>query len=98
MRNKDEKYNFTAFGLAITKSRMKKGMTRELVQNIIYIENKVQHPSLQIFYDLVTLLNISVDEYFYSDSALVKSTIRIETQINSFNDKELMLIKIIRLF
>lgn len=38
MRNKDEKYNFTAFGLAIKKARMKKGLTREQVGNIICID------------------------------------------------------------
>jgi len=103
MRNKDEKYNFTSFGLAIKEARMKKGLTREQVGNIICIdpryltniENKGQHPSLQVFYDLVTLLNISVDEYFYPYSSHVKSTRRrqIETQLDSFNDKELMLIE-----
>ena len=29
------------------------------------IENKGQHPSLQVLYDLVSLLNVSVDEFFY---------------------------------
>lgn len=84
MRNKDEKYNFTVLGLAIKKARMKKGLACEQVGNIICIdpryltniENKGQHPSLQVFYDLVTLLNISVDEYFYHDNMLVKNTRR----------------------
>ena len=29
------------------------------------IENKGQHPSLQVLYDRVHLLNISADEFFY---------------------------------
>ncbi|WP_399547284.1 hypothetical protein [uncultured Clostridium sp.] len=51
--------------------------------------------SSQVFYDLVTLLNISVDKYFYYDSTLIKNNKRrqIETQMDSFNDKELMLIE-----
>ena len=40
------------------------------------IENKGQHPSLQVFYDLVTLLNVSVDEIFPPSSDKVKSTRR----------------------
>jgi transcriptional regulator with XRE-family HTH domain len=40
------------------------------------IENKGQHPSLQVFYDLVSLLNISVDEFFLPASDLDKSTRR----------------------
>ena len=29
------------------------------------IENIRKHPSFQLFHDLVTMFNISVDEYFY---------------------------------
>lgn len=103
MRNKEEKYNFSTFGLAIKEARIKKGLTREQVGTIICIdpryltniENKGQHPSLQVFHDLVTLLNISVDEHFYPGSNTIKSSRRrqIETQLDSFNEKELMLIE-----
>ena len=72
MRKKEDKYDFRAFGLAIKEARMKQGLTREQVGTMIEIdpryltniENKGQHPSLQVFYDLVSLLNISVDEFF----------------------------------
>lgn len=59
------------------------------------IENKGQHPSLQVLYDLVSLLNVSVDEFFLPAADLVKSTRRrhIEKQMDSFTDKELILME-----
>ena len=75
MRKTEDKYDFRAFGLAIKAARMKQGLTREQVgakieidpRYLTNIENKGQHPSLQVFYDLVTLLNVSVDENFLPD-------------------------------
>jgi DNA-binding XRE family transcriptional regulator len=57
MRNKDELYDFRAFGLAIKEARTKQGMTRDEAsalipidpRYLINIENKGQHPSLQVF-------------------------------------------------
>lgn len=74
MRKTEDKYDFRAFGLAIKAARMKQGLTREQVgakieidpRYLTNIENKGQHPSLQVFYDLVTLLNVSVDEFFFA--------------------------------
>ena len=103
MRKKEDKYDFKAFGLAIKEARKKRGLTRELVGAMIEIdpryltniENKGQHPSLQVLYDLVSLLNVSVDEFFLPNTNLVKSTRRrqIEKQMENFTDKELMLME-----
>ena len=103
MRKKEDKYDFRAFGLAIKEARMKQGLTREQVGTMIEIdpryltniENKGQHPSVQVLYDLVSLLNVSVDEFFLPASILMKGTRRrqIEKQMDSFNEKELMLIE-----
>ena len=81
----------------------RQGLTREQVGALIEIdprylttiENKGQHPSLQVFYDLVSLLNVSVDEFFLPAADLVKSTRRrhIEKQMDSFTDKELILME-----
>lgn len=101
MRKKEDKYDFKAFGLAIKEARKKQGLTREQVGAIIEIdpryltniENKGQHPSLQVLYDLVSLLNVSVDEFFLPAADLAKSTRRrqIEKQMDGFTEKELML-------
>lgn len=103
MRKKEDKYDFKAFGLAIKEARKKQGLTREQVGAMIEIdpryltniENKGQHPSLQVLYDLVSLLNVSVDEFFLPAANLAKNTRRrqIEKQMDGFTDKELMLIE-----
>lgn len=56
MRKKEDKYDFRAFGLAIKEARLKRGLTREQVGAFIEIdpryltniENKGQHPSIQV--------------------------------------------------
>ena len=103
MRKKEDKYDFRAFGLAIKEARMKQGLTREQVGSLIEIdpryltniENKGQHPSLQVFYDLVSLLNVSVDEFFLPASDLEKSTRRrrLEKQLDNLNDIDLIIME-----
>ena len=103
MRKKEDKYDFRAFGLAIKSARKKQNLTREQVGAMIEIdpryltniENKGQHPSLQVFYDLVSLLNISVDEFFLPVSDLDKSTRRrqLEKQLDNLSDKDLVIME-----
>ena len=88
MRKKEDKYDFRAFGLAIKEARLKRGLTREQVGALIEIdpryltniENKGQHPSIQVLYDLVSLLHVSVDEFFLPANNLVKSTRRLQIE------------------
>ena len=103
MRKKEDKYDFRAFGLAIKEARKKQGLTREQVGAMIEIdpryltniENKGQHPSLQVLYDLVSLLNVSVDEFFLSSDSLVKSSRRrqFESKIDNFTDADLVIME-----
>ena len=103
MRKKEDKYDFRVFGLAIKAARKKQNLTREQVGAMIEIdpryltniENKGQHPSLQVFYDLVSLLNVSVDEFFLPASDLDKSTRRrqLEKQLDSLSDKDLIIME-----
>ena len=103
MRKKEDKYDFRAFGLAIKEARKKQGLTREQVGAMIEIdpryltniENKGQHPSLQVLYDLVFLLNVSVDEFFLSSDSLVKSSRRrqLESKIGNFTDADLVIME-----
>ena len=55
------------------------------------IENKGQHPSLNTFYQIVTLLEISVDQYFQKDGGNRNSQCRkhIDMLLNTMNQKEL---------
>lgn len=65
--------DFHALGREIKRKRKEKGWTQEYLaqlvdltpRSIMYIENRGQHPSLNVFYLLVTLLEISVDQFFY---------------------------------
>lgn len=103
MRKKEDKYDFKAFGLAIKEARTKQGLTREQVRASIEIdpryltniENKGQHPSKQVLYYLVSLLNVSVDEFFLPTTNKVKNSRRIwiEKQMDDFTEKELILME-----
>ena len=57
----------------------------------MYFENRGQHPSLNTFYQIVTLLDISVDQFFYSDRQNGESDClqHIDRLLNTMNEKEL---------
>lgn len=96
VKQNKEKFDFTAFGLAIKVARKAKGYSRNALADelniapryIASIENSGQHPSLQIFYELVTLLDISVDTFFFSDREAEKSTQRrqLDTLLDGVSD------------
>ena len=103
MRKKEDKYDFMALGFAIKEARKKRGLTREQVGAMIEIdpryltniENKGQHPSLQVLYDLVSLLNVSVDEFFLPTDNMIKSSRRrqLEEKINQLTDTDLVIME-----
>lgn len=96
-------FDFKPLGLAIRKARERAGLSRnDLGDKVFYgerhiadIENIGSHPSFQLFHDLVTMFNISVDEYFYPAENVVKSTARrqIETSLDLLSDNELKIIQ-----
>lgn len=61
---------------------------------IASIENSGQHPSLQILYELVTLLDVSVDQFFFPDMDTNKSTQRrqLENLLDEISDKGLRIV------
>jgi len=103
MRNKDELFDFGAFGKAIKEARLKKEMTRDQAAALIpidpryltNIENKGQHPSLQVFYKLVTLFDLSVDQFFYPNAEPNKNTKRrqLDALLDSFDDNDLIIME-----
>lgn len=78
-RNNDFDFDFTPIGLAIKKARTAQGMTREQLARIVdydtrhlqAIENEGQKPSLELFIQLMTMFNISVDEYIFPNIGLI---------------------------
>ena len=102
MKQEKIKYDFKAFGQAIKEARKVKGLSRnELADQmniapryIASIENSGQHPSLQIFYELVTLLDVSVDQFFFPNKETDKSTQRrqLESLLDDMSDKGLRIV------
>ena len=103
-KNKEtQTYDFRPLGLAIREAREKAGLSRnDLGDKVFYgerhiadIENVGSHPSFQLFHDLVTMFNISVDEYFYPAEKVAKNTARrqIETALDLLSDNELKIIQ-----
>ena len=103
-KNKEtQTFDFRPLGLAIREAREKAGLSRnDLGDKVFYgerhiadIENIGSHPSFQLFHDLVTMFNISVDEYFYPAEKVAKNTARrqIETALDLLSDNELKIIQ-----
>ena len=71
------KYDFKAFGAAIKAARTGRKESRKKVSDEMYIsprylaniENNGQHPSLQIFFELMLRYNISVDQFLLDKPA-----------------------------
>ena len=96
-------FDFRPLGLAIREARERAGLSRnDLGDKVFYgerhiadIENVGSHPSFQLFHYLVTMFNISVDEYFYPAEKVAKNTARrqIETALDLLSDNELKIIQ-----
>ncbi|MCQ9209173.1 helix-turn-helix domain-containing protein [Granulicatella seriolae] len=103
MFDENEKFDFRPIGLAIKEARMNQGLTREQVGSIIKIapryltniENQGQQPSLHILYQLVTLLNVSLDSFFLEQKDTIKSSRRrqLESMLDELNDEDLVIVQ-----
>ena len=77
MRKKEDRYDFRAVGQSIKEARKRQGLTREQVgaaieidpRYLTNIENKGAHPSLQVLYDLVSLLDVSLSTNIFCQPA-----------------------------
>ena len=102
-RNNDFDFDFTPIGQAIKKTRTSQGMTREQLARIVdydprhlqAIENEGQYPSLELFIQLVTMFNISVDEYIFPQKEVKRSSVRrrLDAQLDILDDRELSVIE-----
>lgn len=102
-RNNDFDFDFTPIGQTIKKARTSQGMTREQLASIVdydprhlqAIENEGQYPSLELFIQLVTMFNISVDEYIFPQKEVKKSSVRkrLDAQLDILDDRELSVIE-----
>ena len=87
MKQNKEKFDFKAFGQAIKAARKANIAPRYIAS----IENSGQHPSLQILYELVTLLDVSVDQFFFPEREQEKSTRRrqLDTMLDTMSETDL---------
>lgn len=102
-RNNDFDFDFMPIGQAIKKAREARGMTREQLAGIIgyaprhiqAIENEGQHPSIELFIQLITMFDVSVDEYIFPEKEVKKSSARrrLDAQLDKLNDRELSVIE-----
>ena len=58
------------------------------------IENKGQHPSLQIFFELMSRYHISVDQFLFGDTTYGKTTLRrqLDALADELTDQEIGII------
>ena len=102
-RNNDFDFDFMPIGQAIKKAREARGMTREQLSGIIgyaprhiqAIENEGKYPSIELFIQLITMFDVSVDEYIFPNKEVKKSSVRrrLDAQLDKLNDRELSVIE-----
>ena len=97
-----QKIDFSPYGAAIKAARTGQKESRNKVGDEMYlsprylanIENKGQHPSLQIFFELMSRYHISVDQILYGNEAADKSTERrqFEILLDELTDAEIKIL------
>lgn len=103
MYKDDRKLDFHPIGEAIKAARENRGWTQAQLAQILdreertiqYMENRGQHPRLNVFYQVMTMFNIRVDQFFFPDNESVSSDLRkdIDMSLNTFTEKELTVIQ-----
>ena len=101
------RYDFKAFGAAIKAARTDRKESRKKVCDEMFIsprylaniENKGQHPSLQIFFELMLRYNISVDQ-FLSNKPAEKNTQRrqLDALLDGISDTGLRIVGSVVIF
>ncbi len=103
MNQSMRRFDFAGFGLALKRAREKRGWTQayvaELVdrdaRTIMNIENKGQYPSFNLFLKLITLFDISVDQFIYTNEGQRENYRRkhIDVMLSSMDEKELVVME-----
>lgn len=99
-----DRFDCKLFGQMVKNARIKKGWTREVLAEkvnlvpryIMAIENQGQTPSLQVFYALVNIFNISVDRLFFDSKTHHHYSVKrraVNTLLDQLSDTELTVIE-----
>ena len=96
------KIDFKPYGAAIKAGRTNQKESRNKAADALFIsprylaniENKGQHPSVQVFLELVSRYHISVDQILYGNEAADKSTERrqFEILLDELTDAEIKIL------
>jgi len=96
------KIDFKPYGAAIKAGRTKQKESRNKAADALFIsprylaniENKGQHPNVQVFLELVSRYHISVDQILYGNEAADKSTERrqFEILLDELTDAEIKIL------
>ncbi|MCX4353589.1 XRE family transcriptional regulator [Hominisplanchenecus murintestinalis] len=102
MNEVPETFDFMPFGEAIKDAREKNGLTREELAEQLditprylqSIEKEGQQPRFMLFIQLITMFDISADQYIFSDKHIQKSSLRrqLDSLFDTFDDSELTII------
>lgn len=97
-----EKIDFRPYGAAIKKARTGRKESRNKVGNEMFlsprylanIENKGQHPSVQIFLELMSRYHLSVDQILFGEAKSGKSTAyrQLDVLVDELTDKEIQIL------
>jgi transcriptional regulator with XRE-family HTH domain len=92
-------FDFKALGQTIKKARTDRGWTRDGLADmlgisaryLVDIENEGQHPSLQVLYSLVTLFDISIDQFVFPEKEVIQNTQRrqLDKLLDDMNRRDL---------
>lgn len=96
------KIDFKPYGAAIKAGRTKQKESRNKAADALFIsprylaniENKGQHPSVQVFLELMSRYHISVDQILHGEAMEGKSTERMqfETLLDELTDAEIKIL------
>lgn len=96
-------FDFMPIGSEIKRSRKAAGMTRAAAAKMLAIssrhlqavENDGQHPSFDLFIQIITMFDISIDRYIFPEQVAPKSSVRrrVDALLDALNDRELTIIE-----
>ena len=99
----EENFDFHALGREIKRKRKDRGWTQEYLaqlldrtpRSIMYVENRGQHPSLNVLFKIATLLEISIDQFFFPAKCSMEDECRkhIDRMLSSMDERELVIME-----
>lgn len=105
MRNEKKKFDFKPIGEVIKHERIRRKLSREEAayqldidaRYLTNIENRGQHPSIEVFSRLIRFFNISVDQYFLKhDHDFIKDSterLHLYESLNKLTNNEIALVQ-----